>query len=156
MGADDLRFPTFHHAETNLQGRKERIARNGQWDLEDCLARGDKEFFSIRAAEGQVGANVLGYGDTSQELAFGCDHINARRYFARFAIVAGKQDPGGDPEIAAFVETHAVAAAAAAEVEDQALAGETAVIGDVERPDLAIAAGPGVAIDDIKRCDRRA
>ena len=34
----------------------------------------------------------------------------------------GKKDSGRDPEIAVLVEPHAVAASAAAEVEDQALA----------------------------------
>src|SRR5262249_4940075 len=44
-----------------------------------------------------------------------------------------------------------VAASAFAEVENQALTAQDAVGRNIKRPDLSVATGPGVAVDDVER-----
>src|SRR5262249_48716203 len=49
------------------------------------------------------------------------------------------------------IEAHAVPAAALPEVVDDPLPGQRAVGRQVERPDLAVAADPGMAVDHVER-----
>jgi hypothetical protein len=86
----------------------------------------------------------------AQELSLGCDHINAWRHVGRLAGAAGEHDPGGHPEVAALIQTEAVAAAPLAEIEDEPLVGRLAILGDVEGSDLPVLDRATVAVDDVE------
>ena len=65
-----------------------------------------------------------GIGMRPEELALRRDDVDAGRNVERFAGAALDGDAGRDPEVAVHVELHAVAAAALAEIVDEALLGQ--------------------------------
>src|SRR5262249_14778784 len=65
-------------------------------------------------------------------------------------IAAWVVDAGGHPQVPVHVHAHAVAPAAFAKVVDETLLRQRAIGRQVERPDLAVAADLGVAVDHVQ------
>src|SRR4051812_25278935 len=132
--------------------RIERVTRYCGLNLEQRLAGGDVERFFVGAAEGEVGDDVFADGDSPAELALRRDYIDAGRHIGRFIGGSRGGNAGSDPQVALRIEAHAVAAAAPAKVEHDALLGDGAVIENVERPNSAAYVGADVvAVDQIQR-----
>ena len=64
--------------------------------------------------------------------------------------------PGGDVQVSRLVDSHAVAAAAGGEIEDQPLAAGNSVFRQIESPDLSVASDDRTTVDDIERLFIRA
>src|SRR5262249_23387540 len=114
------------------------------------LPRRDIKRLALRSAECEVRDQIFRDRDSPHQLTLRRNDIDAGRVVEGFAGAAYDGDAGRDPEIAIHVELHAVAAAAFAEIVDEPLPLGRAVLGDVEGPDFAVAAGFRMAVDDVE------